>query len=67
VKLAGDPNNAVPFKDDATVEELREEILRRLGELREDRHDRPHGVAGAEASNSELAQPRIDQLGINGK
>jgi hypothetical protein len=35
VKLAGDPNSPARFKDDATVDELREEILRRLGELRE--------------------------------
>jgi hypothetical protein len=30
VKLAGDPNNPVHFKDDATADELRAEINRRL-------------------------------------
>ena len=35
VKLAGDPNNPVRFKDDATADELREEIMRRLSELQE--------------------------------
>ena len=30
VKLAGDPNNAVRFKDDATADELRAEIMKRL-------------------------------------
>jgi hypothetical protein len=35
VKLAGDPNNPVRFKDDATTEELRQEIMRRLAILNE--------------------------------
>jgi hypothetical protein len=30
MKLAGDPNNPVRFKDDASAAELREEIMRRL-------------------------------------
>jgi hypothetical protein len=33
MKLAGDPNNPVHFKDDATAEELRAEIERRLNIL----------------------------------
>jgi hypothetical protein len=33
VKLAGDPNNAVPFKDDASLDEIREEIMQDLGHL----------------------------------
>jgi hypothetical protein len=33
MKLAGDPNNPAHFKDDATVEELRAEIERRLNIL----------------------------------
>jgi hypothetical protein len=33
VKLAGDPNNPARFKDDATADELREEIMRHLGVL----------------------------------
>jgi hypothetical protein len=33
VKLAGDPNNPARFKDDATADELRAEIIRRLGHL----------------------------------
>jgi hypothetical protein len=35
VNLAGDPNNPVRFKDDATTDELRAEIMRRLGVLQE--------------------------------
>jgi hypothetical protein len=33
VKLAGEPNNPVRFKDDATADELREEIMWHLGVL----------------------------------
>jgi hypothetical protein len=36
MKLAGDPNNPVRFKDDATAEELRDEIMRRVALLRDD-------------------------------
>jgi hypothetical protein len=35
VKLAGDPNSAAHFKDDATADELRAEINRRLTVLQE--------------------------------
>ena len=30
MKLAGDPNNPVRFKDDATADELRAEIMKRI-------------------------------------
>ena len=33
VKLAGDPNNPAPFKDDASADELREAIIQDLGRL----------------------------------
>ena len=35
VKLAGDPNNPVRIKDDATADELRAEIMEKLSILRE--------------------------------
>ena len=35
VKLAGAPNNPVRFKDDASADELREEVMRRIGLLAE--------------------------------
>ena len=34
-KLAGDPHHPVRFKDDETADELREEVMRRLGILAE--------------------------------
>jgi hypothetical protein len=33
MKLAGVPDNSLRIKDDASADELREEIMRRLGEL----------------------------------
>ncbi len=33
MKLAGDPNNSAPFKDGASADELREEIMQDLGRL----------------------------------
>jgi hypothetical protein len=35
MKLAGDPNKPVRFKDDATAEELRAEMMRRIAEMRD--------------------------------
>jgi hypothetical protein len=35
MKLAGDPNNPVPFKDDATADELRAEVMRYIARLSE--------------------------------
>jgi hypothetical protein len=35
VKVAGDPNHPARFKDNATADELREEIMRRLAMMRE--------------------------------
>ena len=35
MKLAGGTNNPVRFKDDATADELRKEVMRRLGVLHE--------------------------------
>jgi hypothetical protein len=33
MKLAGDPNHPARFKDDASAEELRAEIMKRISEL----------------------------------
>jgi hypothetical protein len=35
VKLAGDPNNPVQFKDDATADELRAEMMKRIAAMRD--------------------------------
>ena len=66
VKLAGDPNNPVRFKDDATADELREEVMRRLGILAE------AGVIDLKAlpvPKGGIANEPIsgDQSGLNGE
>jgi hypothetical protein len=64
VKLAGDPNNAV--QDDASLDELREEIMQDLGRLVS------AGVIDLKAlpvPDGEIASqptPGVDQSGING-
>ena len=66
IKLAGDPNNPARFKDDASADELREEVMRRLGVLHE------AGVIDLRAlpvPKGSIANEPIsgDQLGVNGE
>ena len=35
MKVAGDPNNQVRFKDDATADELRAEMMKRIAAMRD--------------------------------
>ena len=66
MKLAGDPNSPVRFKDDASAAELREEIMRRIVVLHE------AGLIDLKAlplPNGGIANqpiPGVDQSGING-
>jgi hypothetical protein len=66
VKLAGDPNNPVRFKDDATADELREEVMRRLRVLHEagaiDLRALPVPKGGI--ANEPISS---DQLGVDGE
>jgi hypothetical protein len=64
--LAGDPNNPARFKDDATADELRDEVMRRLGVLHE------AGVIDLQAlpvpKGGIASQPISgDQLGVDGE
>ena len=67
MKLAGDPNSPLRFKDDASAAELREEIMRRLGVLHEagviDLKALP--VPGGGIANQ--GAPGVDQSGLNGE
>ena len=54
MELAGHPNDPVRFKDDATVDELRAEIIPDSVVLQEAGVIDFDGAAGAKASNSEL-------------
>jgi hypothetical protein len=62
MKLACDPNNPVRFKEDATADELRAEVMRRLSLLA------ASGVIDLQAlpTPDELANPGV-QSGINGE
>jgi hypothetical protein len=66
VKLAGDPNNPVRFKDDATADELRAELMKRLRILVSagliDLKALP--VPDSVIANQPI--PGVDQSGING-
>jgi hypothetical protein len=68
VTIAGDPNNPARFKDDATAEELRAEIMKRLTALSEagvlDLEALPVGPEGGIGNR---LVPRVDQSGMNGK
>jgi hypothetical protein len=67
MKLAGGTNNPVRFKDDATADELRKEVMRRLGVLHEagviDLKALP--VPGGGIANQ--GAPGVDQSGLNGE
>ena len=68
VKLAGDPNNPARFKDDATADELRAGIMKRLEEILTsagliDLQALPVPAGGI--VNQPV--PSVDQSGINGE
>jgi hypothetical protein len=67
VKLAGDPNNPARFKDDATADELREEIIKRLTALSEAGVLDLTAVAVPEDGIGHRAVAGIDQSSMNGK
>ena len=58
VKLAGDPNNPARFKDDATADELRAEVMRRLMILQEAGAYRSARAASAKGWNNESVGSR---------
>ena len=62
-KILGDPNNPVHFRDDATAEELRAEIMKRLEILILGRANRLAGAAGPGRWNSESADTRRRSIG----
>jgi hypothetical protein len=67
IKLAGDPNSPARFKDDATADELRAELMKRLHVLTS------AGLIDLEAlpapSDGIVKRPKrsVDQSGINGE
>jgi hypothetical protein len=67
VKLAGDPNNPARFKDDATADELRAEIIKRLTALSEAGVLDLTAVPVPEDGIGNRPLPSVDQSGMNGK
>ena len=55
VKLAGDPNNPVRFKDDASADEIRAEIMKRLAVLTSAGLIDLEALPAPKRKNSELA------------
>ena len=66
VKLAGDPNNAVRFKDDATADELRAELMKRLRLLVSAGLIDLKALPLPDAGIAHQPVPGVDQSGING-
>jgi hypothetical protein len=67
VKLAGDPNNPARFKDDATAEELRQEIIKRLTALSEAGVLDLTAVPVPEDGIANRLVPSVDQSGMSRK
>jgi len=63
VKLAGDPNNPVRFKDDASAAELRAELMKRLGILVSAGLIDPKALPVPDGGNSESADTRRRSIG----
>jgi hypothetical protein len=67
MKLAGAPNNPVRFKDDATADELREEVMRRLGILAEAGVIDLKALPVPDGGIANQGPPSVDQSGVNGE
>jgi hypothetical protein len=67
MKLAGDTNAPIRFKDDATVDELREEVMRRLGILAEAGVIDLKALPEPKGGIANQGPPSVDQLGVNGE
>jgi hypothetical protein len=67
VKLAGDPNNPVRFNDNATADELRAEIMRRLEILTSAGLIDLQALPAPDRGTANQSIPRVDQSRINGE
>jgi hypothetical protein len=67
VKLAGDPNNPARFKDDATADELRGEIMKRLEILTSAGLIDLQALPAPKGAIANQPIPGGDQSGINGE
>ncbi len=67
VKLAGDPNGPVRFKDDATADELRAELMKRLRILVSAGLIDLKALPVPDGGIANQSIPGVDQSGINGE
>jgi hypothetical protein len=67
VKLAGDPNSPIRFKDDATADELRAELTKRLRILVSAGLIDLKALPLPDAGIAHQPVPGVDQSGINGE
>ena len=67
MKLAGDRNNPARFKDDATADELRDEVMRRLMVLQEAGAIDLQALPVPKDGITNQGAPGVDQSGLNGE
>jgi hypothetical protein len=67
MKLAGDPNSPLRFKDDATADELRAEIMKRLKILVSAGLIDLKALPVPDGGIANQSIPGVDQSGINGE
>ena len=67
MKLAGDQNSPVRFKDDATADELRAELMKRLEILISAGLIDPKALPVPDGGTANQPIPGVDQSGINGE
>ena len=65
VKLAGDPNNPARFKDDATADELRAELMKRVKILVSAGLIDLKALPVPDGGTANQSIPGVDRLGIN--
>jgi hypothetical protein len=67
MKLAGDPNNPTRFKDDATADELRAELMKRIVTLQDAGLIDLKALPPPHGGTANQSIPGVDQSGINGE
>ena len=67
MKLAGDPNNPARFKDDATADELRAELMKRLAVLTSAGLIDVQALPAPKGGIANQPIPGVDQSRINGE
>ena len=67
MKLAGDPNNPTRFKDDATADELRAELMKRIVTLQDAGLIDLKALPPPHGGTANQSMRGVDQSGINGE